>query len=75
MLRRERGQVAAEYVGMLLLVAVIVAALVVAGPAQRIADGAARAVCQIAGGSCTGDAGPLGRPPGARARRDRTSRA
>ena len=58
MLRRERGQVAAEYVGMLLLVAVIVAALVVAGPAQRIADGAARAICQIAGGACTGTPGP-----------------
>jgi hypothetical protein len=54
MLRRERGQVAAEYVGMLLLVAVIVAALVVAAPAQRIADGAVRAVCQIAGESCDG---------------------
>jgi Alpha/beta hydrolase len=58
MLRRERGQVAAEYVGMLLLVAVIVAALVVAGPAQRVADGAVRAICQIAGGTCTGTPGP-----------------
>jgi hypothetical protein len=58
MLRRERGQVAAEYVGMLLLVAVIVAALVAAGPARQIADGAARAVCQIAGGTCTGAPGP-----------------
>ncbi len=43
MLRRERGQVAAEYVGMLLLVAVIVAALVVSGPAQRIAGETVRA--------------------------------
>jgi pimeloyl-ACP methyl ester carboxylesterase len=58
MLRRERGQVAAEYVGMLLLVAVIVAALIVASPAQRIADGAVRAVCQIAGGDCA--AAPAG---------------
>jgi pimeloyl-ACP methyl ester carboxylesterase len=58
MLRRERGQVAAEYVGMLLLVAVIVAALVAAGPAQRIADGAVRAVCQIAGGECGAAPGP-----------------
>ncbi len=54
MLRRERGQVAAEYVGMLLLVAVIVAALLVAGPAQRIADAAGQAICQIAGGTCGG---------------------
>jgi hypothetical protein len=58
MLRRERGQVAAEYVGMLLLVAVIVAALVVAGPAHRIADGAVRAICQIAGETCTGTPAP-----------------
>jgi pimeloyl-ACP methyl ester carboxylesterase len=58
MLRRERGQVAAEYVGMLLLVAVIVAALVVAGPAQRIADGAVRAICQIAGERCEGAPAP-----------------
>jgi hypothetical protein len=53
MLRRERGQVTAEYVGVLLLVAVIVSALVLAGPARRIADEAARAVCQIAS-QCSG---------------------
>jgi Alpha/beta hydrolase len=53
MLRRERGQVTAEYVGVLLLVAVIVSALLVSGPARPIADEAARAVCQIAG-QCSG---------------------
>src|SRR3954454_75600 len=53
MLRRERGQVTAEYVGVLLLVAVIVSALAVSGPARPIADQAARAVCQIAG-QCPG---------------------
>src|SRR4051812_19697079 len=53
MLRRERGQVTAEYVGVLLLVAVIVSALAVSGPARPIADEAARAVCQIAG-QCAG---------------------
>jgi pimeloyl-ACP methyl ester carboxylesterase len=53
MLRRERGQVTAEYVGVLLLVAVIVSTLVVSGPARPIADAAARAVCQIAG-QCSG---------------------
>jgi pimeloyl-ACP methyl ester carboxylesterase len=52
MLRRERGQVTAEYVGVLLLVAAIVGALVVAGPAQRIAGETARNVCRIAGGDC-----------------------
>ena len=56
MLRRERGQVTAEYVGVLLLVAVIVSALVVSGPARRIGDEAARAVCQIAG-QCAGGGG------------------
>jgi hypothetical protein len=56
MLRRERGQVTAEYVGVLLLVAVIVSALVLTGPARRIADEAARAVCQIAG-QCSGGGG------------------
>jgi hypothetical protein len=55
MLRRERGQVTAEYVGVL-LVAVIVGALAVAGPARRIADEAARAVCEIAG-QCSGGGG------------------
>ena len=53
MLRRERGQVTAEYAGVLLLVAVIVSALVVSGPARPIADEAARALCQIAG-QCSG---------------------
>jgi hypothetical protein len=52
----EPGQVTAEYVGMLLLVAVIVGALVTAGPAQRIARGTVEAVCEIAGGGC--GAGP-----------------
>ena len=52
MLRRERGQVTAEYAGMLVLVALIVGALVVAGPAQRIAAAAADAICEIAGGDC-----------------------
>jgi hypothetical protein len=56
MLRGERGQVTAEYVGVLLLVAVIAGALVTAGPAQRIADGTVEAVCKIAGGDC--GAGP-----------------
>jgi pimeloyl-ACP methyl ester carboxylesterase len=58
MLRRERGQVTAEYVGVLLLVAVIVGALAVAGPARRIADHAVQAVCQIAGQCSGGGAAP-----------------
>ena len=58
MLRHQRGQVTAEYLGMLLLVALIVGALVVAGPAQKIAGEAVRAVCQIAGGACAGAPAP-----------------
>jgi hypothetical protein len=58
MLRRERGQVTAEYVGVLLLVAVIVSALVLTGPARRITDEAARAVCQIAGQCSPGSGVP-----------------
>jgi pimeloyl-ACP methyl ester carboxylesterase len=64
MLRRERGQVAAEYVGVLLLVAVIVSALVLTGPARRIADETARAVCQIAG-QCPGGGAATSVDPGA----------
>src|SRR5215213_3495530 len=56
MLRRERGQVTAEYAGVLLLVAVIVSALAVSGPARPIADEAARAVCEIAGQCSAGGA-------------------
>jgi pimeloyl-ACP methyl ester carboxylesterase len=58
MLRRERGQVTAEYVGVLLLVAIVVGALVAAGPARRIADETAGAVCRIAGGECAGAPAP-----------------
>jgi hypothetical protein len=58
MLRHQRGQVTAEYAGVLLLVAAIVAAMIVAGPARRIADEASRAVCQIAGGACAGSPAP-----------------
>ena len=65
MLRWERGQVAAEYVGMLLLVAVVITALVAAGPARQIADGAARAVCQIAGSDCAGAPDPSSADPAA----------
>ena len=59
MLRRERGQVAAEYVGMLLLVAVI-DRRARASPARRSRSPTARRrpICQIAGGDCARDAGP-----------------
>jgi hypothetical protein len=63
MLRGERGQVTAEYVGVLLLVAVIIGGLITAGPAQRIADETVRAICRIAGGSCGGPSGPSSPAP------------
>ncbi len=52
---REGG--AAEYLGALLLVSVVVAVLVTSGVGGQIAEALDRAVCEIAGGDCEGDAG------------------
>jgi hypothetical protein len=62
MMRRERGQTAAEYVGVLLVVASIIAALVASQPGHAIADGVQSAVCKMIGGD---DCGGSARPPGA----------
>jgi hypothetical protein len=51
-MRRQRGQTAAELVGVLLLVGVIVTAIATAGVGGRIASAIDAAVCQIAGGDC-----------------------
>jgi hypothetical protein len=51
-LRGQRGQTSAEYLGVLVVVGAIVAALVVVGP--RIADGISSAVESIAGGGRRG---------------------
>jgi hypothetical protein len=59
MVRDERGQTAAEYMGMLLLVALIVGAIVGSGVAATIAGGVERTVCAIAQGACDGG-GPGG---------------
>ena len=48
--RSERGQTASEYMGILLLVAVIIGALVQTGVAGKIANGATDMVHAIAGG-------------------------
>jgi hypothetical protein len=48
-MRSQRGQTSAEYMGVLLLVAVIIGALISSGIATSIADRAVQAVCQIAG--------------------------
>jgi DNA/RNA non-specific endonuclease/Bacterial TSP3 repeat len=56
-MRGQRGQVAAEYLGVLLVVAAIVAAVAGGGLPGRLASGLARDVCRIAGtGTCA--AGP-----------------
>jgi len=53
--RDERGQTAADSMGMLLLVALVIAALVATGLDQRIAAGMREAICRIAGGdNCAG---------------------
>jgi hypothetical protein len=52
MRRDQRGQTAAELLGVLLLVATIVAAIVTSGAGGRIASGIDAIVCQIGGGDC-----------------------
>jgi hypothetical protein len=56
--RQEPGQTAAELLGVLGLVAVIVAALATSGVARTVADAVEQAVCSIASGSDCGDAEP-----------------
>lgn len=58
MLRREQGQTAAEYLGALLLVALIVAAVVSAGVPGAIADRVSSAICEIVQRPCADDAPP-----------------
>jgi hypothetical protein len=49
MIRSQRGQTAAEFVGVLLLVAAIAAALLSSGVAKNVANGVETAICRIAG--------------------------
>jgi Flp pilus assembly pilin Flp len=51
-MRDERGQTAAEYMGILLLVAAIIAAVVLTNPAPAIAGGIQHAICSILQGDC-----------------------
>ena len=57
-MRAERGQTSAEYMGILLVVAVIVGALIASGLHRDIADAARSAVCTVAGESCEDEGGP-----------------
>src|SRR4051794_31804603 len=62
-MRGERGQAAAEMLGMLLAVSVIVAAVSTTEVGAKITRESRRIVCRIGGGDCTAQAapGPLGR--------------
>lgn len=57
--RRETGQVAAEYLGMIFVVLGIIGVLMNSGVRDRIADGIERAICEVAGGTdCGSDRDP-----------------
>jgi hypothetical protein len=56
-LARQEGQTAAEYMGLLLIVAVIIGALFAAGIGGKIRDAINTQIDAIAGGSQTKDAG------------------
>lgn len=55
--RQQQGQTAAEYLGLILVVAVIVAALIGSSPGAALADGIRDAVCQVTGADCAKDGG------------------
>ena len=55
MVREERGQTAAEYVGILLIAALIIGAIAGSGVAGAVADGVNGAVCKIAQRPCGDD--------------------
>ena len=55
--RSERGQTSPEYLGVIVLVAAIIVALVGAGIPQKVASGIDAAVCKVAG-QCSGEGGP-----------------
>jgi hypothetical protein len=56
--RQQRGQTAAEYLGVLLLVALIIAAVFATGVAAKVAGGVESAVCAITQQACDGADAP-----------------
>jgi Prokaryotic phospholipase A2 len=58
----ERGQTSAEYLGILVVVVAIVAALAASGIGERIASGIERGVCEIAQLGCEAEPGGEGEP-------------
>jgi hypothetical protein len=57
-MRSQRGQAAAEYMGILFIVALIIAAIVGTGLPGKVAGGARDAVCSITGAACSEPAPP-----------------
>lgn len=57
--RRDRGQTAMEYVGLIAVVAAIILALALSGVGGQITNGLQSAICSLTGSSCpaTGDGG------------------
>ncbi|MEI7034856.1 Tox-REase-5 domain-containing protein [Streptomyces pratensis] len=55
--RRDRGQTALEYLGLVLIVVALIAALAVGGLGGRITDGLQSAICSLTGSSCPAPAG------------------
>jgi hypothetical protein len=62
-LRSEVGQTGADFMGMLLLVALIIAAIVATGIHQQIATRTAELICRIAGDTCAESEGGVGGTP------------
>ncbi|MGW4021278.1 hypothetical protein [Streptomyces sp. NPDC005009] len=50
--RRDGGQTAVEYVGLIAVVAAIIAALTVSGPGGQISGGIRSAICEVTGTGC-----------------------
>ncbi|MFI1222006.1 MULTISPECIES: Tox-REase-5 domain-containing protein [unclassified Streptomyces] len=50
--RRDRGQTALEYLGLVLIVVALIAALTVGGLGGRITEGLQSAICSLTGSSC-----------------------
>lgn len=64
----QRGQTAVEYIGVVLLVIVMIAAVATSGLGDRIGRAISDAICQVAGGDCA--SAETSGPPGATAAAD-----
>jgi hypothetical protein len=64
-MRSQRGQTAAEYLGVLLVVSVIVASIASSKPGEAITRSIEATICRVAGGEDCGEPPPAPTPPGA----------